>query len=131
MKKSAGQSKREDLAHRRRKAQDRPDPLEQGDQVWFHGVPGTVTLVSVNGSVKVRGPEGQEFHATRASMLHREGPAAEEVPLFHGIMDRFEGLLHHVAAEAPGSLPTLKVRLSWDEGKARLRASKIEDRLSA
>ena len=131
MKKTIEQKKREDLSRRRREAQDRPDPLEAGDRVWFRGTAGTVVLASVNGSVKVRGDDGDEFHVTRASMLHREGPTEDEAELFGQVLTAVESALHHVAAESPKSLSSLKVKLSWSDGKARVSAHKLEDRLSA
>ena len=131
MKKTIEQKKRDDLARRRREAQDRPDPLEQGDRVWYRGVGGTVVLTSVNGSIKVRGDDGGEFHVTRASMLHREGPSEDDAELFGEVLSAVEGALHHVAAESSKSLSSLKVKLSWSDGKARVSAHKLEDRLSA
>ena len=131
MKKTIEQKKREDLARRRRAAQDRPDPVEPGDQVWYRGAGGTVVLASVNGSVKVRADDGGEFHVTRASMLHREGPAEDDAELFGEVLNAVEGVLHHVAAESSKSLSSLKVKLSWYDGKARVSAHKLEDKLSA
>ena len=131
VKKTIEQKKREDLARRRREAQDRPDPLEAGDRVWFRGTAGTVVLASVNGSVKVRGDDGDEFHVTRASMLHREGPAEDDAQLFGEVLTAVESALHHVAGESSKSLSSLKVKLSWSDGKARVSAHKLEDRLSA
>ncbi|HXY72638.1 MAG TPA: hypothetical protein VEM41_08845 [Actinomycetota bacterium] len=131
MKKTIEQKKRDDLARRRREAQDRPDPLEQGDRVWYRGVGGAVVLTSVNGSIKVRGDDGGEFHVTKASMLHREGPSEDDAELFGEVLSAVEGALHHVAAESSKSLSSLKVKLSWSDGKARVSAHKLEDRLSA
>jgi len=131
VKKTIEQKKRDDLARRRREAQDRPDPLEQGDRVWYRGVGGAVVLTSVNGSIKVRGDDGGEFHVTKASMLHREGPSEDDAELFGEVLSAVEGALHHVAAESSKSLSSLKVKLSWSDGKARVSAHKLEDRLSA
>jgi len=131
VKKTIEQKKRDELARRRREAQDRPDPLEPGDRVWYRGVGGAVVLASVNGSVKVRGDDGGEFHVTKASMLHREGPSEEDAELFGEVLSAVEGALHHVAAESSKSLSSLKVKLSWSDGKARVSAHKLEDRLSA
>ena len=131
VKKTIEQKKRDDLARRRREAQDRPDPLEQGDRVWYRGAGGTVVLASVNGSIKVRGDDGSDFHVTRASMLHREGPAEDDAELFGEVLTAVEGVLHHVAAESSKSLASLKVKVSWFDGKARVSAHKLEDKLSA
>lgn len=131
VKKTIEHTKKDDLARRRREAQDRPDPLEPGDRVWFRGTAGTVVLVSVNGSVKVRGDDGEVFHVTKASILHREGPAEDDAALFGEVLTAVESALHHVAGESSKSLSSLKVKLSWSDGKARVSAHKLEDRLSA
>jgi len=131
VKRSIEQKRRNDLARRRREAQDRPDPLETGDRVWYRGAAGTVALASVNGSIKVKADDGDDFHVTRASMLHREGPAEEDSELFGEVLTAVEDVLHRVAAESSKSLSSLKVKLSWFDGKARVSAHKLEDRLSA